>query len=165
MRLILMRHAKSSWTSGAPTDHARPLNNRGRRSAVAMGAYLARGSWRPGRVVLSDSVRTQETLQRMAMPDVEVELDAALYHGGPDEVRAAVGRQVHSGPLLVLGHAPGWSEAVAWLSGVEVDMKTADAVLLEGRESGSWASLVAESGRFVMVDHILGRWVLEEIVP
>ena len=31
-RLILMRHAKSSWKSDAP-DHDRPLNNRGRRDA------------------------------------------------------------------------------------------------------------------------------------
>jgi len=33
-RLIIMRHAKSSWTSGAPTDHQRPLSKRGRRARM-----------------------------------------------------------------------------------------------------------------------------------
>ncbi|MFO7771937.1 MAG: histidine phosphatase family protein, partial [Roseovarius gahaiensis] len=34
-RLILMRHAKSSWGDPAQPDHARPLNSRGQRSATA----------------------------------------------------------------------------------------------------------------------------------
>ena len=32
-RLIVMRHAKSSWNSAAQTDHERPLNERGRGDA------------------------------------------------------------------------------------------------------------------------------------
>ena len=39
-RIIIMRHAKSSWTSGASTDHLRPLNKRGRRDAPRIGARL-----------------------------------------------------------------------------------------------------------------------------
>jgi hypothetical protein len=36
-RLMLMRHAKSAWTSHVPTDHERPLNKRGRRDAPRIG--------------------------------------------------------------------------------------------------------------------------------
>jgi len=43
-RLLLMRHAKSSWSDGQLTDHERPLNNRGRRAAAEIGSTLhARG--------------------------------------------------------------------------------------------------------------------------
>ena len=37
--LIVMRHAKSDWSTMAP-DHERPLNTRGHRDAVAAGACL-----------------------------------------------------------------------------------------------------------------------------
>ena len=33
-QLIIIRHAKSSWTSGVTADHLRPLNKRGRRDAA-----------------------------------------------------------------------------------------------------------------------------------
>ena len=39
-QLILMRHAKSDWQSGADNDFDRPLNKRGRRAAVEIGALL-----------------------------------------------------------------------------------------------------------------------------
>ena len=32
-RLILMRHAKSSWKDSALSDHERPLNKRGREAS------------------------------------------------------------------------------------------------------------------------------------
>ena len=40
-RLILTRHAKSSWDDPAMPDHDRPLNDRGRAAAVQLGVWLA----------------------------------------------------------------------------------------------------------------------------
>ena len=39
-KLILMRHAKSAWNTDAPSDHARPLNERGRKSAPLIAKKL-----------------------------------------------------------------------------------------------------------------------------
>ena len=64
-RLMLMRHAKSAWTSHVPTDHERPLNERGRRDAARVGKRLAKLGWVPDLVVGSDSRRTEETWERM----------------------------------------------------------------------------------------------------
>jgi len=42
--LLLMRHAKSSWSDGSLSDHQRPLNKRGNKAALAVGeALTARG--------------------------------------------------------------------------------------------------------------------------
>jgi len=41
-RLMLMRHAKSSWKSQVPTDHERPLTERGRRDAARVGKRLSK---------------------------------------------------------------------------------------------------------------------------
>ena len=40
-RLLLIRHAKSSWKHEDLDDHERPLNKRGERDVVTMSRYLA----------------------------------------------------------------------------------------------------------------------------
>ena len=91
-RLMLMRHAKSSWKSQVPTDHERPLNERGRRDAARVGKRLAKLGWVPDLVVGSDSRRTEETWERMQkrFPDARVRFTRALYAGGPRELRSEV---------------------------------------------------------------------------
>ncbi len=158
----MMRHAKSSWSSDAPSDHARPLNKRGRRSARAVGQALPSLGWRPDKVVLSDSVRTQETLQGLQFDaGVEVELDPALYHGGIDPVRAAIARQSGSKTLMLLGHEPGWSEAIEWLTGVGIELKTADAALIIARDAPSWAEAISAPGAQTLQTVIRSRALLE----
>ncbi len=61
--LLLLRHAKSDWHSGALNDHGRPLNERGRRDAPRVGAWIAGSGYLPDRVVCSDASRTSETLE------------------------------------------------------------------------------------------------------
>ena len=82
-RLIVMRHAKSSWKSDAETDHLRPLNKRGRDSAPLVAARLVELGWIPEAVYSSDSLRTRETWDGMMN---------ALYHGLVPAVSAFRGR-------------------------------------------------------------------------
>ena len=84
--VILLRHAKSSWTDPALADHDRPLNDRGRGAAPAMGEWLARRDLVPDLVVCSSAVRARETVERMAsavpgMPRAVIE--PRLYHAEP----------------------------------------------------------------------------------
>ena len=63
-RLILIRHAKSSWN--APfNDHARTLNDRGRVAALAIGDWLKSNEYIPGAIYTSDAARTLETTERL----------------------------------------------------------------------------------------------------
>ena len=129
-----MRHAKSSWKSGAPTDHERPLNKRGRRDAPKVGAELARLGWVPELILSSDSARTTETFERMKGPlgfEGEARFSRELYHAGVDEVRDALaGVSPTIETVLVLGHNPGWEEVLEHLGGVGEPMKTACCALL-----------------------------------
>ena len=38
--LLILRHAKSSWKDPGMTDHARPLNSRGKHDAPRIGHLL-----------------------------------------------------------------------------------------------------------------------------
>ncbi|MCB9669272.1 MAG: histidine phosphatase family protein [Alphaproteobacteria bacterium] len=143
-RLILMRHAKSSWKDATQTDHQRPLNGRGRDDAPYMARLLAEKGWAPDLALVSDAARTEETWAWMA-GEFESEPSAlllpALYHGGLRDIRRALEDRVRSeSTVLVLGHNPGWEEAVELLTGRAVTMKTANAALLSHKLG--WADAV-----------------------
>ena len=162
LRLIVMRYAKSSWKSDAPTDHERPLNKRGRRDAPRVGSHLRELGWRPESIVSSDSVRTTETFARMAPAlsgeqELRVVFTRSLYHAGVSKVRAAL-RQLPDEvtTAMVLGHNPGWEEVVEWLTGESVSMPTACAALLQNPAT-SWPDSVSDKRSWQLVDVIRPR--------
>ena len=119
-RLLVIRHAKSDWETDAPTDHARPLNARGRRDAPRVAAELVRRGWLPDLVCASDAARTRETWARMqaVLPDrIRVQHRRSLYHAGTAAVREqAQGWPVNASCIAVVGHNPGWEELIEDLS-------------------------------------------------
>ena len=108
LKLILMRHAKSSWDDPLQTDYDRPLNERGRASAVAIGKWLRKFGHEPDMSLSSSSRRTQETYDLLGF-DADVHFTKTLYHAGAykmlSELQGATGRSV-----LLLGHNPGIAE-------------------------------------------------------
>ncbi len=153
-RLIVMRHAKSSWKDGSLTDHQRPLNERGRKAAARIARTLGELGWLPRRVLSSDAERTRQTLQRMnSALDTPLahELLPSLYLGGLGDLQAAVSACPDDlASVLVLGHNPGSESSVAWLTGTAVQMTTANAALLEG-EGPTWAEAVQAAGAWRLV--------------
>lgn len=137
-RLILMRHAKSSWKEPGQSDHQRPLNARGRRDAPAIARLLVQMGWTPELAVVSDAARTEETWAWMHGElggEPTVQLASPLYHGALGEIIDVLRLQLNGeATVLALGHNPGWEDAVAALSGRHLRMKTANAALLSHSE-------------------------------
>jgi phosphohistidine phosphatase len=111
-RLILTRHAKSSWDDPLTPDHDRPLNERGKAAAADLGSWLASRGYVPDEVLCSDALRTRKTWSGIApaLPGTPIlELKPALYHAGPD-VMLAVLRHATGDTVMVIGHNPGIAE-------------------------------------------------------
>ena len=109
LRLILIRHAKSSWSDPFADDHARVLNKRGRASAMAIGKWLAEQGYTPDIVLCSDAARTQETAELVLSaftPQPQRKLSGQLYHASPDAILDLVQRQPAQ-TVAVIGHNPG----------------------------------------------------------
>ncbi|PSL18488.1 SixA phosphatase family protein [Shimia abyssi] len=108
LKLILVRHAKSSWDDLTLPDHDRPLNKRGRASARALGDWLRHEGMLPDQIFTSSAQRTLETLDLMQLA-VKPVVKSALYHAGAfamlHQIKDATGRKV-----MVLGHNPGIGE-------------------------------------------------------
>jgi phosphohistidine phosphatase len=116
LRLILMRHAKSSWDDSLLRDIQRPLNKRGRRAATAIGKWLRKRDMVPSEVLSSTSERTRETWDRVAheLGAKGAELPQprwteALYLASPSDMLDVLRTAATPGPVLMLGHNPGMS--------------------------------------------------------
>lgn len=100
-----MRHAKSDWSEPGLGDHARPLNNRGSKSAGAVGDWLRAKGYLADQVLCSTALRTRETLDLLGTL-APVRFEQRLYHATPntmwDCLSEATGQTV-----LMVGHNPG----------------------------------------------------------
>ena len=108
-RLIVMRHAKSSWADPTQRDLDRPLNKRGLKSARAIGAWLKRQGYRPELALVSSARRAQATWSGGVgkLGAAETRYLPELYHAGPETMLDALRRAPDVGCLLMLGHQPG----------------------------------------------------------
>ena len=104
-RLILMRHAKSSWGNATLSDHARPLNGRGRDSAKVLGDWLRQQQYLPDESLCSSAARTRETLARLNL-DTPTQFLDILYHASPQSMFKTLSR-ANGACVLMLGHNPG----------------------------------------------------------
>lgn len=111
-RLILIRHAKSSWDNTALADHERPLNKRGRGAAADVGAWLASRGYIPDEVISSDAERTRETWEGIAaaLPSAPAPRYTAKLYAAAADTMLAVLRHATGDMVLMLGHNPGIAE-------------------------------------------------------
>jgi phosphohistidine phosphatase len=120
-RLLLMRHAKSSWSDGSLSDHERPLNERGQRAATAVGNALTARGYAPDIIWSSDAKRTRETAMRLirAIPGAQtVQYSSDFYHASAETVLQHCGKAIEpEGSLMLLGHNPGWSALHQYFTG------------------------------------------------
>jgi phosphohistidine phosphatase len=156
-RLVVMRHAKSSWKDGNLSDHQRPLNKRGRRDAPRIAECLLGLDWVPDLVVSSDSQRTRETWAQMAtvfQNPIPTLFSERLYHGGMGAARELLAEQsAKHRCIIILGHNPGWEQVVYCLSGEAVTMTTANAALLVGK-GATWDEALG----------VRGSWDLKQVL-
>jgi phosphohistidine phosphatase len=148
-RLLLLRHAKSSWDDPALPDRDRPLAERGRRAAEQMGAHLRASGLLPDLVLCSSARRTRETLDRLDLSTPDVRVDDGLYGADDDELLARA-RELSegAGTVLVIGHNPGMHDLAIRLTGGQpgdearrLHEKFPTAALAVFDVDGAWARL------------------------
>lgn len=160
-RLMLLRHAKSSWDDRALRDFDRPLNARGRAAAPVMAAWMSANGCVPDRVLCSTAQRTRETLAAcvpLFAEPLKVALLEELYEAEAEEVADVIrAHGADGGGLLVIGHNPGIQECAAGLVGEGDDRLVGSltshfptgALAVIDVEIDDWSALTPGSGRLV----------------
>ena len=155
-RLILIRHAKSSWSSGAADDQSRPLNDRGRAAAGKVGNWLKDEGYMPDQVLSSNATRCAQTWEGMApvLGSPDVSFEAALYLAGPQAMLAAL-QAATGNTVFMLGHMPGIGEFARGLRRAPPPAHDAfrkypsGAVTVLDFKADSWADVQMGMGKFV----------------
>lgn len=119
-RLLLFRHAKSSWGTPGLRDFDRSLAPRGVKAAARMGRYLTESNLLPDLVLCSSAQRTRQTIKlalEAAGIQPQVRFEDSLYHDGPAAVMsllASVDADVET--VMVVGHNPTIAECAIELA-------------------------------------------------
>lgn len=109
-QLLLLRHAKSSWDEATLSDHARPLNGRGKSAAAAMGEQMRELGLAPDIALVSSARRTLQTLEALqpfeAAPIIEV-MDDLYLAPWPRLLDTLRDIPETARSVLLIGHNPG----------------------------------------------------------
>jgi phosphohistidine phosphatase len=143
-RLLLLRHAKSSWDDPTLADHDRPLAPRGRTAARRIGKHLRREGVRVSLVLCSSARRARETLDLVG-PEGAIEIEPELYGASAEQLLARLQRvsdEVDS--VMLIGHNPGIGDLAAALAGRPDDLavgKFPTGALATLTAAGPWRAL------------------------
>ena len=156
-RLLLVRHAKSSWKTAAG-DFERPLNERGVMDAPLMGVRLQHFAAPADLIVTSPARRARMTAELLA---AALHYDAAaiveaeeIYQAGLEDLQGVVRRLDDAfSTVLLVGHNPGITNFANWLCGAGIDsMPTAAAAVVELAVE-SWCEAGRNKGSLVDFDY------------
>jgi len=146
--LLVMRHAKSSWSDATLSDHDRPLNSRGRYDAPRIGELLLDEDLSPELIISSSARRAVETARRVAIAcdyDATIAVTRDLYHADPEIFLSVVREQgADFGRVMIVGHNPGIEELVEQLTGGWYRMPTAALAVIR-LELNDWSQLEDET--------------------
>lgn len=160
-QLLILRHAKSAWDTGAPTDFERPLAKRGRRDAPRMGKWMKSHKTIPDYVVASPAERARQTVievcKQMGIKKKKINFDSRIYGAGVEELLEVLAEAPKKAErVMIVGHNPGLEFLFHHLLGaIDNDysesglIKTATLVQLEIKDS--WDALASGSGTTIEV--------------
>jgi phosphohistidine phosphatase len=118
--LYLLRHAKSDWANSSLKDFDRPLNERGRKAAKAVGKELRKRRIKPDLVLASPAVRVKQTLERVEDAygaSFEITEDRRIYMAEPEALITLIRNAPDDAKkLMVVGHNPGLQQLVLGLA-------------------------------------------------
>lgn len=128
-RLLLVRHAKSSWDDPDLADFDRPLNDRGNRDAPRMGKRLKEKNIHPDIVLTSPAVRALKTCQIitgiLGFAEKKIKTDRSLYHASSEQILRTLQTLSdlpdHEEVVMLFGHNPGLTDFANELLNENID--------------------------------------------
>lgn len=128
-KLLVLRHAKSSWAEPNMADFDRPLNERGLAAAPYMGGIISRDQLIPDLILSSPAERARNTAELVRLGgglEAEIRYDERIYEATPETLQRVLA-EIYSRFIsaMIVGHNPGMEGLVRLLTGINEDMPTA----------------------------------------
>ncbi len=148
-KLILLRHAKSSWNDATLSDFDRPLNKRGLRDAPDMAQRLFLKDCLPDKVLCSPAKRTRETaaimIEVLGVEKQRLTYVDSIYEASPGDLMAAIESQDDTtDQLMLIGHNPAMEYLASMLNqGQRLTMATCAVCEFAIQGVSSWKELAS----------------------
>ena len=142
-KLLLIRHAKSSWKFPDLDDHERPLNKRGQRDSLTIARFLADKDEMLDVVYSSTATRALELANQIsAFTNVSLVPDLSFYTFSADDL-CEILRNLPDAALnvAVVAHNPAVLQVVNRLSGAGLVKFPTSAVATFECPIESWSEL------------------------
>ncbi len=144
--IVLVRHAKSSWSDPELKDHWRPLNEKGYHDAPLIARYLQEKDLSPDLIVSSTAVRAYSTAiifsEMFSCLASLILLRSDLYESSVSDY-LEVCRQLDdsANTVFLFGHNPTISAFSHFLAGVPTEAFSTCAAGIHTFSGKSWANL------------------------
>lgn len=153
-RLLLLRHAKSSWDDAHLSDFERPLNARGLVTAPFMGELIAGRALAIDLIVSSPAKRATETamlVKENAGLNAELRFDERIYEASPQTLLTVASEfDDSSNSVMLVGHNPGIEGFIGFLTGNIEPMPTAALAIID-LDINNWKDLASGTGTLNIV--------------
>lgn len=157
-RLLICRHAKSSWSQSDLRDFDRPLNKRGEGDAPEMGRRLAVRGLRPDLIIASPAVRALATAHHYAR---QLQYPVEAIRTNPVQYAATVPlllQLIHQvddaavGVLMVVGHNPESTALANVLGALMIDNIPTSGIVALDFAVGGWQEVAPGKGTLHFFD-------------
>lgn len=157
-KLVLVRHAKSSWDDPGAADFDRKLNKRGKRDAPFMAEKLAEKGVRADLIISSPAKRARKTAIQMAKgigynPE-KIQFEDSAYSFSAQDILEVL-QKVDDGydTVVFVGHNHGLTDLAERLTGESlVNVPTAGMAGISCKIS-SWSALGSGCGELMFFDY------------
>ncbi|GAB5465954.1 MAG: phosphohistidine phosphatase SixA [Candidatus Kapaibacteriales bacterium] len=120
--ILINRHAKSDWASGAETDFDRPLNERGKRDAPVMANRLKDRNIDIDKMISSPANRAISTCrvfaEKLECLFDQIQIEMAIYENGTNALKKLLPElESEVSTVLLFGHNPHFSSIITYYTG------------------------------------------------
>ncbi len=118
--LLLLRHAKSSWTTDVESDFDRPLAKRGKQDAEKVGSWLNHQKLIPDLILSSPAKRARKTIltacHQIPIDTDDIQWFPEIYDAGlTDLIKVLRTCPDMAQTVLMVGHNPGMEYLLEYL--------------------------------------------------
>ena len=154
-KLVLMRHAKSSWGTPGLADIDRPLSPRGHRAMPRVMHALVQGGIFPDHIICSTALRTRQTLALALASwtaDMRIDMTRDVYEADANgllELARAATSDDAPHTLAIIGHNTAMEDLAIALAGPNSDNAALERIKMKYPTAavaifdGEWSSLKA----------------------
>lgn len=132
MLLYFLRHGEADWPNWAKPDDERPLTKRGKKEMHELGKFLRRIKAKPSLILTSPLPRAAQTAEIAAeYLETKCREEKSLGPGfGKRELECLL-EDYPEEDLMIVGHEPDFSGAIAAVTGASVKLSKAGVALVD----------------------------------